>query len=94
MLKLRQHWKVTMTLLYKNYKDLFCREFRKACAQIKTQWPGPLRSIFCLLSQLPAKYQAPILRIRVLRRLLVRAALFLWIRPLLTIVSIFGTVSL
>ena len=67
----------------------------KVDAQKKTQWPEPLRSVFCLrLLQVPAWTQAPIPRIRAFKRLLVRAALLLWTRPLFTIVSIFGTVSL
>jgi len=74
---------------------MILRQITEAYAQTKTQWPGPLRLMFCLqLLRLPIKYQAPIPRIRAFKRLLVRAALFLWTRPLLTIVSICGTVSL
>ena len=60
--------------------------------QIKTQqaFTALLRLVFF---QLLAR-QAPMLRIRALSRLLVRAALFLWIRPLFTMVSIFGTAVL
>lgn len=71
------------------------RKGYKVCFQTKTQRLEPLRLIFCWpLLRVTARCQAPILRIRAFRRLFVRAALFLWIRPLLTMVSIFGTVTL
>ena len=68
---------------------------RLCFAQTKTQWRLPLRFICksdllsgCAVNQLPSA------RIFAFKRLLVRAALLRWIRPLLTMVSIFGTASL
>jgi hypothetical protein len=64
-----------------------------AVAQIKTQRTDcsvPLRYVFSL----KLVNQEPMFLTRVFSRLLARAALFLWIRPLLTMVSILGTASL
>jgi hypothetical protein len=60
--------------------------------QKKTQ--RPLTESLRFLFFAAGFYQLLILRIRVFSRLLVRAALFLWIRPLLTMVSILGLAAL
>jgi len=66
--------------------------FRQEQGHKKKQRPEsvPLLYVFCKL----ISNQVPTLRIFALSRLLVRAALFLWIRPLFTMVSIFGTAAL
>ena len=64
----------------------------KIYGQTKTQWHLPLR--LGIVTYGVSCYQVFSARTRAFSLLLVRAALFLWIRPLLTMVSIFGTAAL